>query len=146
MEMRGIGRQAVIWWVLCAGGLSGCATMAAGNFAITGEAEHDGCPSAGIYLAAKHIFVDPAGGTLYADVVNRTYLLRASGGGVDAMGSFEASSYCPSGRLDEHWLLRGGSKLEGTLESTWPSPGDCSATCTVRFKIHGERLTPAVGH
>jgi hypothetical protein len=129
---------------LCFALFSGCATAAAGNFAITGEVVSDGCPSAGIYLAAKHIFVDPVGRTLVADVVNRTYSLRASGRDLDASGTFEAN-YCPAAQLHERWLLQGDQTLEGTLESTWPTPGDCSTSCTVRFRIHAQRLKDGRG-
>jgi hypothetical protein len=121
--------------------LFGCATTPAGSFAITGEIESQDCPKLGIFLAAKHLFVDPLGGTVFADVVNRTYALRLNGDELEATGSFlQAASYCPAASLRERWLLRGGSQLEGTLDSTWPAPYNCAVDCSVRFRIHARRL------
>lgn len=133
--MRRLAAVSLLW------ALGACATAGAGSFAITGEKVMDECPQAAIYLAAKHVFVDPAGGTLYADVVNRTYALRVHGDELVASGRFP-TPYCAPARLDERWRLRGANDLEGTLESTWPRPGDCSTTCTVRFDIHASRLRP----
>jgi hypothetical protein len=78
-------------------------------------------------------------------VVNRTYTLRANGGELEAQGSFPLTAYCSSSRLQEHWLLHGENSLEGTLDSTWPTPANCAESCTVHFRVHGLRLTPNSG-
>lgn len=109
------------------------------RYRIEGEPEADGCGGR-ISLAARVITLDRARGTLFADVVNRTYRARFPPSRVIAEGTFESRSACPRG-VEERWDLAssGPNELRGTLDSTWAMAPSC-AQCTIRFALRAIRI------
>lgn len=109
------------------------------RYRIDGTPAADGCGGR-IVLAARHITLQRARGTLFADVVRRTYRARFTADRVEASGHFTSNAACTGG-LDERWSLRRTSpdELRGTLESTWQLEPDCRA-CTITFQIHAVRV------
>jgi hypothetical protein len=112
----------------------------AGRFRIWGETIEDGCDRR-IVLAARHLAIDPAARTVFADVVERTYEARVEGGQLIAEGRFDVESACPNTTIFERWTLAwNGDGLEGQLESTWQLAPECRSVCTLRLAIHAERI------
>lgn len=109
------------------------------RYRIDGAPAADGCGGR-IYLAARHITLDRARGTVFADVVRRTYRARFAGDSVEARGTFDSPSACEGG-VRERWSLRraGPDELRGTLESSWRLAPDCQE-CTVTFRVRAVRV------
>lgn len=112
----------------------------AGTWTIEGSPGADGCMGR-VYLAARHVTVDPGSRTLVADVVDRTYAARVEGDALVAEGEFEAAGSCPGKRLEERWTWRrtGPSTLEGRLQSGWVIPPLCAQRCLVTFEVVARR-------
>ena len=109
------------------------------RYRIEGRPEADGCGGR-IVLAARVITLDRARGTLFADVVNRTYRARFPGPRVLAEGRFEDDIACGRGVAERWELARSGPhELRGTLESTWAIAPSC-APCTIRFALRAIRI------
>lgn len=108
------------------------------RYRIDGSPSADGCGGQ-VYLAARHIVLDRARNTLFADVVRRTYGARFEAERVQASGRFTSPTTC-SGALRESWDLRrtGPDELRGTLSSTWQLPPSCEP-CTITFRIRATR-------
>jgi hypothetical protein len=110
------------------------------RYRIIGRPRSDGCAGR-VYLAGRVLTVDRSAGTVFVDVVRRTYGARfPAEGGLDASGHFAADGTCEGG-LDERFELRpdGADRLRGTLSSTWRFMPDC-AECTIRFSIQAVRI------
>lgn len=109
-------------------------TAYAGRYALGSSSAPSECGGK-IYLAAKHLEIRPP--TVYADVVDRTYVARHEDGSLVAEGRFDVAGICPGTQVFERWnLTRDGSgQLAGTLESHWSLPPDCQRACVVRFPI-----------
>ncbi|MFO0695400.1 MAG: hypothetical protein U0230_17690 [Polyangiales bacterium] len=144
--MAGTVGGVVVWLVLssCGGAASSAgrteATASledfAGTWTIEGSPAADGCQGQ-VYLAARHVTIDPVTRTLFADVVDRTYAAHVEGDALVAEGDFEARGSCPGKRLEERWTFRrtSASTLEGRLVSGWVLPPVCSQRCLVTFDL-----------
>ncbi len=112
----------------------------AGTYHITGGIESDGCGGR-IHLAVENAAIDADQGTLFADVVDRTFQARVEDEQMIAEGRFERSS-CPESTIFERWTMtRTAEGIEGTLESLWLLP-PCDQTCLVVFHVNGSPSGP----
>jgi hypothetical protein len=113
----------------------------AGTFALSGTIRSSDCPD--VYLAAKHLVLDPDAMEARADVVDRVYWIRIEGQTVIAEGTFAGARECGEKGLYERWdLAPDEAGFRGTLISRWTFP-PCEAACTVVFDVAGDRLEQA---
>lgn len=114
--------------------------LASGTYRIEGHPMADGCGGQ-VYLAARHIAIDVAGGRLDADVVDRNYRLRVEGGTIVAEGDFDESPDCAGPDVHERWTLHpaGEGRLRGELESSWSLAPACGSRCTITFSLSAVR-------
>jgi hypothetical protein len=88
-----------------------------------------------VILAAQHVTV--AAGSLFADVVNRTYkFLGSADGPSEYAAEFSENNpdICPGTNLREVWRLD-FTRKHGLLSSSWSFPPDCNTQCTVVFEF-----------